>query len=159
MSAPHLPWAAASGLRDTTPRPGVAPDVPPSLTGGPSARAESASTPADGPDGGGAGVEARAGVGLRLGTPVPSKQSPPTVAPGPTSGARFDARRGRDQSVEEQLCRLESRMLAEAGGDPAVREAVRRHLTVATARFDDATIRQFLPVLIEREVRRRLAGR
>jgi len=50
-------------------------------------------------------------------------------------------------------------MLAEAGRDPAVREAVRRHLTVATARFDDATIRQFLPVLIEREVRRRLAGR
>jgi hypothetical protein len=39
-----------------------------------------------------------------------------------------------------------------------VQDAVRRHLTVVTARFDNATIRQFLPVLIEREVRRRLAG-
>jgi len=59
--------------------------------------------------------------------------------------------------VEQQLRQLESRLLAEADGDPAVQEAVRRHLTVVTARFDNATIRTFLPVLIEREVRRRLA--
>jgi hypothetical protein len=80
-------------------------------------------------------------------------------APRPTSGAQLGARRGPARSVDEQLRQLEARLLAEADGDAAAQDAVRRHLTVVTARFDNATIRQFLPVLIEREVRRRLAWR
>jgi 2'-5' RNA ligase len=62
------------------------------------------------------------------------------------------------QTVEEQLRRLEARLLAEAGGDRA-EEDVRRHLTLARARFGSARIRQFLPILIEPDVRRRLTGR
>jgi hypothetical protein len=65
---------------------------------------------------------------------------------------------GAVQSVEEQLRRLEARLLAEAGGDLVREQAVLRHMTTARARFESATIRQFLPILIEREVRRRLAG-
>jgi hypothetical protein len=65
---------------------------------------------------------------------------------------------GGVQTVEEQLRRLEVRLLAEAGGDRA-EEDVRRHLTLARARFGSARIRQFLPILIERDVRRRLSGR
>lgn len=65
---------------------------------------------------------------------------------------------GGVQSVEEQLRRLEARLLTEAGGDPVIEQDVLRHMTIARARFDSATIRQFLPILIEREVRRRLAG-
>jgi hypothetical protein len=66
---------------------------------------------------------------------------------------------GGVQTVEEQLRRLEVRLLAEAGGDRAEEEDVRRHLTLARARFGSARIRQFLPILIERDVRRRLSGR
>jgi hypothetical protein len=36
---------------------------------------------------------------------------------------------------------------------------MRRHFALIRSGFDTATIRQFLPILIEREVRRRLAGR
>jgi hypothetical protein len=89
---------------------------------------------------------------------------PSTSAPSPglTSGVTTASMRtgllGRVQSVEEQLRRLESRLLAEAGGDPVMEQDVLRHMTLARARFGSATIRQFLPILIEREVRRRLAG-
>jgi hypothetical protein len=51
---------------------------------------------------------------------------------------------GGVQTVEEQLLRLEARLLAEAGGDRA-KEDVRRHLTLARPRFGSARIRQFLP--------------
>lgn len=61
------------------------------------------------------------------------------------------------QTVEEQLRRLESRLLAEAGGDRALVQDVQRHLTLA--RFGSARVRQVLPILIERDVRRRLSGR
>jgi hypothetical protein len=64
----------------------------------------------------------------------------------------------RAQSVDGQLRRLESRLLADAGGDRAGQEDVRRHLALVRSRFETATIRQFLPVLIEGEVRRRLSG-
>jgi hypothetical protein len=63
---------------------------------------------------------------------------------------------GRAASVEEQLRRLESRLLAEAGGDPAVERDVRRHLAESCARFETARVRLFVPILVEREVRRRL---
>jgi hypothetical protein len=54
--------------------------------------------------------------------------------------------------------RLEQRLLAEAGGDPDVERRVRGQLVLARARFDGATIRRFLPILIEREVRRGLSA-
>jgi hypothetical protein len=63
---------------------------------------------------------------------------------------------GRAASVEEQLRRVELRLLAEAGGDPAVERDVRRHLAESCARFATARVRLFLPILVEREVRRRL---
>jgi hypothetical protein len=63
---------------------------------------------------------------------------------------------GRAASVEEQLRRLELRLLAEAGGDPAVERDVRRHLAESCARFETASVRLFVPILVEREVRRRL---
>jgi hypothetical protein len=62
-------------------------------------------------------------------------------------------------SVEEQLRRLEVRLLAEAGGDPAVERDVRRHFAESCARFETARVRTFLPILVEREVRRRLRDR
>ena len=65
---------------------------------------------------------------------------------------------GSVQSVEQQLRRLESRLLAEAGGDAVIEQDVLRHMALARARFASATVQQFLPILIEREVRRRLAG-
>jgi hypothetical protein len=54
--------------------------------------------------------------------------------------------------------RLEQRLLAEAGGDPEAERRVRGELVLACARFDGATVRRFLPILIEREVRRRLCA-
>jgi hypothetical protein len=118
------------------------------------------------------------------GTTVRGAQLPPgdTLARPPTSGAEspFDpasgggTRVGDDAvvtlppvstrpdvlgsaaSVEEQLRRLESRFLAEAGGDPAVERDVRRHLAESCARFEAARVRLFVPILVEREVRRRL---
>jgi hypothetical protein len=63
---------------------------------------------------------------------------------------------GNQVDVEEQLRRLEVRLLAEVGGDPAVESAVRRHLHASCARFATARVRTFVPILVEREVRRRL---
>ncbi|MGY1753397.1 three-helix bundle dimerization domain-containing protein [Blastococcus sp. SYSU D01042] len=78
-----------------------------------------------------------------------------TVLPAPRSGASTDP-------VDEHLARVEARLLAEVAGDPAAATAVRSHLAAARARFADATVRQFLPILVERDVRRRVreaAGR
>jgi len=73
--------------------------------------------------------------------------------------ARASARdEGRDAGVEEQLRRVAARLLAEADGDPVQQDLVRGHLARATARFAAAPIRQFLPILIERDVRRQLAA-
>lgn len=58
--------------------------------------------------------------------------------------------------VDEQLRRLALRLLAEVGGDPAAENAVRRHLDASFAVFATARVRQFVPILVERDVRRRL---
>ena len=63
---------------------------------------------------------------------------------------------GGTATVEQQLRRLESRLLAEAGGDPVAEGDVRRHLADSCMRFATAPVRRFLPILVEREVRRRL---
>ena len=75
---------------------------------------------------------------------------PPVPLPVPTPPVRGGV------SVEEQLRRLELRLLAEADGDPAVERDVRRHLAELCARFETARVRLFVPILVEREVRRRL---
>ena len=81
---------------------------------------------------------------------VPAAQDPPAV---PVPRRPVD----RGPSVDEQLRRLEVRLVAEAGGDPELEQRVRSELVQACARFDGATVRRFLPILIEREVRRRLS--
>jgi hypothetical protein len=74
----------------------------------------------------------------------PDVPAPPTLARVPEPRA----------SVDDQILRLESRLLAEAGGDPDREQALLGHLARARAHFASATVRQFLPILIEREVRR-----
>jgi hypothetical protein len=59
-------------------------------------------------------------------------------------------------AVEAQLQRVEDRLIALAGGDPALERDVRRHLMECSARFSTARVRQFVPILVEREVRARL---
>lgn len=68
---------------------------------------------------------------------------------------RADVVRG-GASVDEQLRRLELRLLAEADGDPAAERDVRRHLADSRTRFETARVRTFVPILVEREVRRLL---
>jgi hypothetical protein len=58
--------------------------------------------------------------------------------------------------VEVQLQRLEARLLAEAGGDPAVESEIRRHPAAARDWFATASVRIFVPILVERQVRDRL---
>lgn len=77
------------------------------------------------------------------------------VQPGISTSTRAEVLGGA-ASVEAQLRRLELRLLAEAGGDPAVESAVRRHLADSCMRFATARVRLFVPILVEREVRRRL---
>jgi len=79
------------------------------------------------------------------------REAPPVPAP-----RRPPADRG--PPVEEQLVRLEQRLVAEARGDLEAERRVRGELALACARFDGATVRRFLPILIEREVRRRLCA-
>jgi hypothetical protein len=74
--------------------------------------------------------------------------------PGPFRSALL----GGAQAVEEQLRRLEARLVAEADGDPAGQREARRLMALSRARFRAATIQTFLPILIERDVRRRLSG-
>jgi hypothetical protein len=71
-------------------------------------------------------------------------------------GLMHAGRLGGTAAVQEQLRRVEVRLLAEAGGDPAAEREVRRHLADSCARFATAPVRQFVPILVEREVRRRI---
>ena len=86
--------------------------------------------------------------------------------PGPSSivgGVPAGAARRPDARLpvvptEKQLGQLLSRLLAEANGDPATEWAVRQHLAASCARYATARVRDFLLILIERDVRRRLSG-
>jgi hypothetical protein len=75
-------------------------------------------------------------------------RSPSQGAPSSTSGA-----------LEVRLQRVESRLIALAGGDPALERDVRRYLAESCARFATARVRQFVPILVEREVCDRLRAR
>jgi hypothetical protein len=80
-----------------------------------------------------------------------------TTVPKPRTGGGAAAATG-GAAVDDQLRRLEARLLAEAGGDPDLEQTLRGHVAQARARFASATVRQFLPILIEREVRRLLTA-
>src|SRR4051812_25130364 len=92
------------------------------------------------------------------GAAIPAPRSvPDTAAEGPSSGPPVQSPGGAP-AIDVQLRRLEMRLLAEAEGDAVREEALRGHVQLARARFESATVRQFLPILIEREVRRRLTA-
>lgn len=88
---------------------------------------------------------------------------PPVHGPTPPSRPAVTAR-GVDAllhpttpaHLEEQLDRVEARLLREAGDDVAAQLDVRRQVAAARERFATATVTQFLPILVEREARRRM---
>jgi hypothetical protein len=57
---------------------------------------------------------------------------------------------------EHQLERVAQRLLAEVAGDPLREARVRRGLAEARLRFGSATVRAYLPILVERAVRAQL---
>ena len=61
--------------------------------------------------------------------------------------------RGSADPVDAQLARLEARLLGEVEGNAIASMEVRFHLAAARRRFADARVRQYLPILVEREVR------
>jgi len=118
----------------------------------------STTTPAHGPrsmPGGVATGTAVSGGALGRRGDAPAPLSAQAVAP---THAVMPVQRGRLSSdpVDEQLARLEARLMGEVADDPVASMAVRSHLAVARARFADATVTHFLPILVEREVRRRM---
>lgn len=65
---------------------------------------------------------------------------------------------GSPEMVEEQLRQVRARLVARFCGDGELgEETVRRHFAEAVEDFADARIRTYLPVLVERAVRTRLA--
>jgi hypothetical protein len=92
---------------------------------------------------------------------VPSGEAPWSDKAQPVAGAAraHGGFFGTAGTVDDQLSRLEIRLLAEVEDDPVVEQHVRRLLSLAHARFAGATVRRFLPILIERDVRRQLDGR
>src|SRR4051812_15349100 len=62
-------------------------------------------------------------------------------------------------AVDLRLQRVESRLIALAGGDASLEREVRRYVAESCARFTTARVRQFVPILVEREVRDRLRAR
>ena len=85
--------------------------------------------------------------------PVPVAVPVQRTGPGTPRGSGI---LGGIAAVDTQLERLEARLVAEAGGDPAIEQVVRRYLADSSARFAAARVRQFVPSLVEREVRERL---
>jgi hypothetical protein len=169
MREPASLSTVPSSGRGTAARPGVPTDVRRTAAGFLHRRTGDTLARVSPPDhGAGAETETETsggsgGPGLEPGISGPVQPLTSAPPPGPTSGVVTTSTRAGllegVQTVEEQLRRLEARLLAEAGGDRAMEQDVRRHLTLARARFASATIRRFLPILIEREVRRRLSGR
>jgi hypothetical protein len=62
-------------------------------------------------------------------------------------------------AVDVRLQTVEARLIALASGDAALERDVRRYLAESSARFATARVRQFVPILVEREVRDRLRAR
>lgn len=60
------------------------------------------------------------------------------------------------EAVESQFERLEARLLAEFGDGLIAGRTVRDHIAAARAHYVGARVRIYLPILIERDVRRQL---
>jgi hypothetical protein len=87
--------------------------------------------------------------------------TPPADAAQPQD-TRSPSQRGTSSTsaaVDVRLQRMESRLIALAGGDATLERDVRRYLAESCARFATARVRQFVPILVEREVRDRLRAR
>jgi len=62
-----------------------------------------------------------------------------------------------DEAVERQLERLEARLIAEFGSEPIAGRTVHERLIAARENYVDARVWTYLPILIERHVRRQFA--
>jgi hypothetical protein len=58
--------------------------------------------------------------------------------------------------MEKRLQQLEARLVAEFAGSGIGEDIVRQHFTNLRRRFADARVQAFVPILIERAIRRRL---
>lgn len=73
------------------------------------------------------------------------------------AGAPDDAGQREDARVRAEFARVEARLVAEFGGNPAADAIVRAHVAAVQEYFAGARIRRYLPILVERAVRSRLA--
>jgi hypothetical protein len=62
-----------------------------------------------------------------------------------------------DEAVERQLERLEARLVAEFGDGPIAGWTMREHLAAARENYVGARVWNYLPILIERDVRSQLS--
>jgi hypothetical protein len=67
--------------------------------------------------------------------------------------------KGSEQPVADQLKELEDQLVARyAGGDVVTEVRVRQVFSAVLARFTDARVRAYLPILVERAVRKEIEG-
>ncbi|GAA1170754.1 three-helix bundle dimerization domain-containing protein [Pseudonocardia alaniniphila] len=105
---------------------------------------------------------ARAGVDVAGGAaPAPAEASPRTVVAGAAAGAPDDEddflARAREERMAKQWEDVTARLCRDfAPGGGAEVEAVLEHIAHQRRVLDSATVRDYLPVLVERAVRRLL---
>ena len=90
-----------------------------------------------------------------VGSTPPADAAQPQDTRSPSQGGTSST----SAAVDVRLQRVESRLIALAGGDATLERDVRRYLAESSARFATARVRQFVPILVEREVRDRLRAR
>ena len=83
----------------------------------------------------------------------PLREPTPTAA-GDRAVVPVQRTQGSADPVDAQLAKLEARLLGEVESDAVASMEVRFHLAAARRRFADARVRHFLPILVERVVRR-----
>jgi hypothetical protein len=71
--------------------------------------------------------------------------------------AEVDVTEGRDRQVDEQLRRLEDRLVQET--DQVSPDVLHGWIEAVRARFVAARVQTFVPIFVEREVRTRLRSR
>ncbi|SOC49543.1 hypothetical protein SAMN05660748_2271 [Blastococcus aggregatus] len=85
---------------------------------------------------------------------IEPRREPAPTAPRDRAVVPVQRDQGSVDPVDAQLATLEARLLGEVEGNAMASMQVRFHLAAARRRFADARIREFLPILVEREVRR-----
>ena len=73
-------------------------------------------------------------------------------------GAGSASRSTEDTDTKAQLARLEDGLVADFGGSTDANAVLREHVDRSLCGFSAARIQRYLPILIERAVRRRLHG-